>query len=119
MKWGWRCLPNRRQRSTRLTATACPIITGSPGTGKTTVLKTILEVYRRLHPKGEIVLMAPTGRASRRMAESTGFDRARTLHSGLGLGSEEDDANRNRKQEPLSADLIIVDEFFYGGYVAG
>lgn len=87
------------------------IITGSPGTGKTTVLKTILEVYRRLHPKGEIVLMAPTGRASRRMAESTGFDKARTLHSGLGLGSEEDDANRSRKQEPLSADLIIVDEF--------
>ena len=58
------------------------IITGSPGTGKTTVLKTI-----------------------------SGFDKARTLHSGLGLGSEEDDANRNRKQEPLSADLIIVDEF--------
>ena len=87
------------------------IITGSPGTGKTTVLKTILEVYRRLHPKGEIVLMAPTGRASRRMAESTGFDKARTLHSGLGLGSEEDDANRSRQQEPLSADLIIVDEF--------
>ena len=87
------------------------IITGSPGTGKTTLLKTILEVYRRLHPKGEIVLMAPTGRASRRMAESTGFDKARTLHSGLGLGSEEDDANRSRQQEPLSADLIIVDEF--------
>ena len=87
------------------------IITGSPGTGKTTVLKTILEVYRRLHPKGEIVLMAPTGRASRRMAESTGFDKARTLHSGLGIGSEEDDANRSRQQEPLSADLIIVDEF--------
>ncbi|MFQ7748590.1 MAG: hypothetical protein ACLRJV_15610 [Eubacteriales bacterium] len=37
--------------------------------------------------------MAPTGRASRRMAESTGFDMARTLHSGLGLGSEEDDVN--------------------------
>lgn len=87
------------------------IITGSPGTGKTTVLKTILEVYRRLHPDGQIVLMAPTGRASRRMAESTGFDMARTLHSGLGLGSEEDDVNRTKQQEPLSADLIIVDEF--------
>ena len=45
------------------------------------------------------------------MAESTGFDMARTLHSGLGLGSEEDDVNRTKQQEPLSADLIIVDEF--------
>ena len=87
------------------------IITGSPGTGKTTVLKTILEVYRRLYPNGEIVLMAPTGRASRRMAESTGVDKARTLHSGLGLASEKEDVRRSNTQEPLSADLIIVDEF--------
>lgn len=87
------------------------IITGSPGTGKTTVLKTILEVYRRLYPNGEIVLMAPTGRASRRMTESTGVDKARTLHSGLGLASEEEDVRRSNTQEPLSADLIIVDEF--------
>lgn len=50
------------------------VITGSPGTGKTTVLRTILEVYRRLHPDGKIALMAPTGRASRRMSESTGFE---------------------------------------------
>lgn len=76
------------------------IITGSPGTGKTTVLKTILEVYRRLYPNGEIVLMAPTGRASRRMAESTGVDKARTLHSGLGLASEEEDVRRSNTQEP-------------------
>lgn len=67
------------------------VITGSPGTGKTTVLRTILEVYRRLHPDGKIALMAPTGRASRRMSESTGFEDARTLHSGLGLTSEEDE----------------------------
>ena len=74
------------------------IITGSPGTGKTTVLKTILEVYRRLHPQGEIALMAPTGRASRRMAESTGVDKAKTLHSILGLASEEDEIKRNNTQ---------------------
>lgn len=55
------------------------VITGSPGTGKTTVLRTILEVYRRLHPDGKIALMAPTGRASRRMSESTGFEDARTF----------------------------------------
>ena len=87
------------------------IITGSPGTGKTTVLKIILEVYRRLWPDNKIVLMAPTGRASRRMAESTGFEGACTLHSGLGLVSEEDETSRNRKKDGLDADMVIVDEF--------
>ena len=82
------------------------VITGSPGTGKTTVLKTILEVYRRLHPGNKILLMAPTGRASRRMAESTGFKDARTIHSILGLVSEEEEADRDRR-------------VFHGGYVAG
>lgn len=86
------------------------IITGSPGTGKTTVLKTILEVYRMLYPKNGIMLMAPTGRASRRMAESTGFDDARTMHSGLGLFNEEEKTGRSKKDD-LTADLIIVDEF--------
>lgn len=87
------------------------IITGSPGTGKTTVLKIILEAYRRLYPEGKIVLMAPTGRASRRMAESTGFKEACTLHSGLGLVSEEDESRRTGKKDTLDADLVIVDEF--------
>lgn len=61
------------------------IITGGPGTGKTTVLKAIIEVYRILHPKNRIVLAAPTGKASRRMAQSTGMLDALTLHSLLGL----------------------------------
>lgn len=59
------------------------IITGSPGTGKTTVLKAVLEVFRLLNPEGKVLLAAPTGRASRRMSESTGFDGAKTLHSAL------------------------------------
>lgn len=87
------------------------IITGSPGTGKTTVLKMILEVYKKLYPKKDIILMAPTGRASRRMAESTGFDEAKTIHSCLGLVSEEDDNGRSEKAGTLDAGLIIVDEF--------
>ena len=87
------------------------IITGSPGTGKTTVLKMILEIYRKIHPDKKILLMAPTGRASRRMAESTGFDGAKTLHNGLGLVSEEDENGRSDKEELLDAGLIIVDEF--------
>lgn len=87
------------------------IITGSPGTGKTTVLKMILEVYQKLYPNKEIILMAPTGRASRRMAESTGFDEAKTIHSCLGLVSEDDDNGRSEKAGMLDAGLIIVDEF--------
>lgn len=86
------------------------IITGSPGTGKTTVLKTILEVYRRLYPDRKIRLMAPTGRASRNMAESTGFNAAGTMHSHLGLTNEEDGAPQ-KERGPLDADLIVVDEF--------
>lgn len=94
------------------TAFANPIsiITGSPGTGKTTVLKMILEVYRALHPGEEYMMMAPTGRASRRMAESTGCTDARTMHSSLGLISEEDEDNRTDRGQPLHAGLIIVDE---------
>ena len=87
------------------------IITGSPGTGKTTVLRVILAVYRKLFPKRKISLMAPTGRASRRMAESTGFLEACTLHSGLKLVSEEDEGRRMKEEPLLDADLIIVDEF--------
>ena len=87
------------------------IITGPPGTGKTTVLKGILEVYRLLHPDGKIALMAPTGRASRRMAESTGFDEACTMHSGLGLLGGEDEDGSLIKDRFLDADLVIADEF--------
>lgn len=86
------------------------IITGSPGTGKTTVLKAIIEVFQNLHPKGKFALMAPTGRASRRMAESTGVDEARTLHSALGLGTSEEIGDSDRVRF-VDADLIIVDEF--------
>lgn len=86
------------------------IITGGPGTGKTTVLKTLLTVYQKLYEHGRVLLAAPTGRASRRMAESTGFQNAKTLHSALGLGNEEDESQLKKTRAPLTADLIIVDE---------
>lgn len=106
-------IPSERQEMAVKTAFQynTSIITGSPGTGKTTVLKIILEVYRKLHADKKILLMAPTGRASRRMAESTGFDDAKTMHSGLGLISEEDENGQTKKEEFLDAGLIIVDEF--------
>lgn len=56
------------------------------------------------------MLAAPTGRASRRMAESTGFQSAKTLHSALRLGNEEMEEQLQQERLPLDADLIIVDE---------
>lgn len=85
------------------------IITGGPGTGKTTVLKIVLEVYNKLF-KGKILLTAPTGRASRRMSESTGYPDARTLHSALGLVTDEDDDFLN-SSDAVDADFVVVDEF--------
>ena len=85
------------------------IITGSPGTGKTTVLKAVLEVFRLLNPEGKVLLAAPTGRASRRISESTGFEGAKTLHSALCLmGGDEDD--EYEEGEAIEATLVVVDE---------
>ncbi len=84
------------------------IITGGPGTGKSTVLKAVIEAYRTLYPRKIIKLAAPTGKASRRMAETTGIMDAQTLHSLLGLhgGGE----GWQKKKNDLDADLVIVDE---------
>ena len=83
------------------------IITGGPGTGKSTILKAVIEAYRVLYPGNTIALGAPTGKASRRMAETTGIENAQTLHSLLGLHGE--DAGWQEKKE-LKADFLIVDE---------
>ena len=83
------------------------IITGGPGTGKTTVQKVLLYVHDKLGG-GSVLLTAPTGRASRRMAESTGWQDAMTMHSALGLTSDEDS---EETEEMLEADFIIADEF--------
>ena len=86
------------------------IITGSPGTGKTTIIKVIIELYRRIC-KGKILLAAPTGRASRRMGESTGFQNTKTLHSALGLVSGDEDKGYLNKKEALDYGLVVIDEF--------
>lgn len=86
------------------------MITGSPGTGKTTVLKVLIHAYRKLFQKAQILLAAPTGKASRRMADSTGCSDAKTLHSLLKLGIEAEEGNY-RGSGAVIADLLIVDEF--------
>ena len=72
-------------------------------------MKTVIEVYRHLYPGEKLSLAAPTGKASRRMAETTGVTDAQTLHSLLGLYGD-DDERRARQQEPLDTDFLIVDE---------
>lgn len=83
----------------------CLIITGGPGVGKTTILRTILTILERHQIK--IVLAAPTGRAAKRLSESTGLD-AKTMHRLLefqGAGSW----GRHRGR-PLTGDLFVLDE---------
>lgn len=84
------------------------IITGGPGTGKSTILKAVIEAYRILYPNNKIRLGAPTGKASRRMAETTGIEDAQTLHSLLGLHG--DVTVWQKKAQFLDADLLVVDE---------
>lgn len=83
------------------------IITGGPGTGKTTVLKVILYIHQALC-RSEVQLMAPTGRAARRMMESTGCENASTMHLALGLLG--DDTDFEPDFEYLSAGFLNVDE---------
>lgn len=86
------------------------IITGGPGTGKTTIIKVILELYKS--KKKKTVLCAPTGRAAKRMTETTG-EEARTLHRLLEIGKIQDDPTSKFYDydiAPIDADVIIVDE---------
>lgn len=83
------------------------IITGGPGTGKTTIQKILQWVNDRLD-RDTVLLVAPTGRASRRMAESTG-NRAFTMHSACQIFGEEGRGVRD-EAEMLEADFIIADE---------
>ncbi|NTW71728.1 MAG: ATP-dependent RecD-like DNA helicase [Eubacteriaceae bacterium] len=86
------------------------IITGGPGTGKTTIINCILEIFKGLDY--EIALAAPTGRAAKRMTEATGFA-AQTIHRLLEFGyseNEEEQTFDRDENNPLEYDLIIVDE---------
>ena len=85
------------------------IITGGPGTGKTTIIKCIIEIYENNGMK--VLLAAPTGRAAKRMTESTGRE-AKTIHRLLEMGvSDNENSFFGRGEgEPLEGDVIIVDE---------
>lgn len=84
------------------------IITGGPGTGKTTIIKTIIDLYKSIGKK--TVLCAPTGRAAKRMTEATG-EEAKTLHRLLEIRRlEEEKPNPDMSVAPIDANVIIIDE---------
>lgn len=87
------------------------ILTGGPGTGKTTTLNGIINHIRHINPNAVILLCAPTGRAAKRMSESTGMD-AETIHKMCGLKPyKTEEFNDKQNVLPITADFVICDEF--------
>ena len=82
------------------------VITGGPGTGKTTIIRSVLAIFDKL--KAQIMLAAPTGRAAKRMSEATGHE-AKTIHRLLDYKWQQGGFQINDKN-PLEADLLILDE---------
>ncbi|MBW1900833.1 MAG: ATP-dependent RecD-like DNA helicase [Deltaproteobacteria bacterium] len=82
------------------------VITGGPGTGKTTIINAILKIFSKLNVK--IMLAAPTGRAAKRMFETTGYE-AKTIHRTLEYSFKKNGFQKD-EENPLDCDLLIVDE---------
>ena len=100
--------PQQRQAVRLAAERGVLILTGGPGTGKTTTVGGIVALLRKMGL--EIVLAAPTGRAAKRMSELTGME-AQTIHRLLGMNWTEGMVSfQKTEKEPLEADAVIVDE---------
>ncbi len=100
-------LAEEQLKAVRTAATAkMMVLTGGPGTGKTTILNAIIQVFAE--NKAKILLAAPTGRAAKRMSEASGRE-ARTIHRLLEYSPKEDGFARN-EDNPLACGLLVVDE---------
>ncbi len=98
--------PQQREAIIAGTHDKCTVITGGPGVGKTTIIRALVEIY---HKAGlDIALAAPTGRAAKRLSESTGRS-ASTLHRLLEFMPQTRDFARGL-DNPIDADVVIVDE---------
>ena len=85
------------------------ILTGGPGTGKSTIVHALLKIYTSLYPEDKIGLVAPTGRAAKRLTELTGIE-ACTIHRLLKWDLHTNTFAMNRTN-PLDIDVLIIDEF--------
>ncbi len=100
-------LAQRQEEAVLLAATSkVLIITGGPGTGKTTIITAILRIFQQL--KLRVLLAAPTGRAAKRMNEATGWE-AKTIHRLLEYSPQKGGFKRDQ-DDPLEADVVIIDE---------
>jgi exodeoxyribonuclease V alpha subunit len=100
-------LARKQEEAVLLAATSkVLIITGGPGTGKTTIITAILRIFQQL--KLRVLLAAPTGRAAKRMYEATGWG-AKTIHRLLEYSPHKGGFKKDQ-DDPLEADVVIVDE---------
>ena len=103
--------PQQRQAVALAARSGVLILTGGPGTGKTTTVRGIVALFQKMGL--DIVLAAPTGRAAKRMSELTGGMEAQTIHRLLGMNWNESTHQvtfAKTEKEPLEADAVIVDE---------
>lgn len=101
---------NQREAVRRAFQTAALVITGGPGTGKTTIINTIINAMKIEHNK--VMLAAPTGRAAKRMSEVCGFE-AKTIHRLLEITPGVDEVGScfaRNSENPLDCDVLIIDE---------
>ena len=101
--------PSQKEAITGAATNGIEIITGGPGTGKTTIIKCIIDIFEKCGMK--VLLGAPTGRAAKRMSESTGKE-ARTIHRLLDatVNDEEEAVFDQGESAPLDCDAVIIDE---------
>lgn len=100
--------PQQRAAACDALSKQCMVLTGGPGTGKTTTINIIIKLFEEFDLK--IVLAAPTGRAAKRMTQLSGRE-AKTIHRLLGATGEDGAAKFTHNEEnPISADVVILDE---------
>ncbi len=100
--------PEQREAIQKALTSSIAIVTGGPGTGKSTVVRGVIAALRASRPDAKVLLAAPTGRAAKRLAEITG-EEALTIHRLLEFSPQNGSFQRDA-HNPLRADLLVVDE---------